>query len=865
MTEQQQQQQQHHYSIPFPKNEEEDLPLNLIALPPLQYYGTNDTSKNLHGDDMNNEAVDILAYGGENGHIYLLPSNTYSQQGGGKGSNDSTTTAANTSNTNNGSDDMTQPKNNNKCTNKPILLYEYNDIVRSLSVSNDGLRIIVGFNYGDSKVFSFDEFVQGGVGDGGEGRKVHVVDKLGRVHHPFVNVKKVNEAIGNGEGKDGDDDDVNNSGNKSDDEEEDGGFFTQSQGYDDEEDNDDSPTMKEFKGPRFDAAIRHMTFDPRSSSTSKQYYVAMVSESSAAPLRVVNVYDEDTVEKQVYLEEEGCDYHMGSGVKSVAYSNSGGGGNKKVWLTTLSMEGKINLWDVSSPLTLPDNWSHVHSDYVQVTPKDMGFSANAGDKACHLVWGSIGGVGEKKKKDVLLVPGKVDVQVRVIPGGSSSDEDSLTCFKKQQFLMALEEGHKDNIVAMAFEPVKSDDDQSRSRRVVTAARDGKLLLWEMTLDNDEDTNSVSGSLVKELTMVRGTSETKGIPVITSIVWVGDVLYVANADGEILVVSVSAQMLAMNVEEDGHGEKVGVESDVEDALEGDDGSLGGGDIDDKDVEETSKVKATSRVLEDDEDDEDDDINDAAVAESTGKDGGASKFIDDEAEAEDDDDVASLNAEKDTAGQTAGGDDDDDKTEPIADDDVDFGNHDDPMDFGDSGDDHLRATSNYSLPPLQPAFAPSSTPIGDSRRILCWNHMGVLTLRPDVDNQGNNLVDISFHDNSGLAGGRRPITFTDNVGFIVGTLGDDGGLFASDLMEDEEDDDEFDEDGLTAGLSEATRKAVKRAQKKLNGNDSAKGSSVYFHRFETFGKPSDKDWVYALPDGERVLGCATGKGWCGVMTR
>ena len=322
---------------------------------------------------------------------------------------------------------------------------------------------------------------------------------------------------------------------------------------------------------------------------------------------------------------------------------------------------------------------------------------------------------------------------------------------------------------------------------------------------------------------------------------------------------------MNVEEDGRGEKVGVESDVEDGLEGDDGLLSGGDVDEK-VEESSKVKANSRVLEDDEDDEDGDINDAAVAESTDKDSGASKFIDDEAEAEDDDDVAaSLNAEKDTAGQTAGGDDDDDKTEPIADDDVDFGNHDDPMDFGDSGDDHLRATSNYSLPPLQPAFAPSSTPIGDSRRILCWNHMGVLTLRPDVDNQGNNLVDISFHDNSGLAGGRRPITFTDNVGFIVGTLGDDGGLFASDLMEDEDEDDEFDEDGLTAGLSEATRKAVKRARKKLNGNDSAKGSSVYFHRFETFGKPSDKDWVYALPDGERVLGCATGKGWCGVMTR
>ena len=360
-------------------------------------------------------------------------------------------------------------------------------------------------------------------------------------------------------------------------------------------------------------------------------------------------------------------------------------------------------------------------------------------------------------------------------------------------------------------------------------------------------------------MVRGTAA-EGIPVITSIVWIGNVLYVAHEDGEISVVSVSDEDVLVVEEEEMGAEEVEANLD-------DESLMGADDVDDSikakegAMEESShvNVKVNSRVLEDDDDDDDDD--DLA---QQGR-GGASKFIDDEADAEDDDDdvTASMNVEKDTANQN--GDDDDDKTQPIADDNndyddnFDFENHNDPLELGD-----VRASTNYSFPPLQPAFAPSSTPIGDSRRILCWNHMGVLTLRPDVEIDGNNLVDISFHDNAGLVGGRRPITFTDNVGFILGTLGDEGGLFASDLME-EEDDDDFDEDGLTAGLSETTRKAVKRSQKKLNGNDSAKGSSVYFHRFDTFGKTSDKDWVYALPDGERVLGCATGSGWCGVMTR
>ena len=886
--------QQQHYTIPeFKTTDEggEELPLNLIALPSLRTNdatSTTNTSSNSINNSNNNSTVDILAYGGEDGKIYLLP-NCYTHL---PNNQDGSSTSPSNNNDNDILHSPASPDDNNaqlKSPQAPIFIKLFADLPRSIAISSDGLRIVIGFESGETTIFSYDDyyFHNSKEGSGGEGN----VDKLGVVHHPFVNVKLVNEAIdkvNNGNGSSGADKNEDNSGEEEGGDDDDGFFggdFTQSQD-DTTTTNNNTSGVHEFDGPRSVQTIRHMAFDPRSSSSFKQYYLAIGSESADSPLRVVNVYDEQSASKW-YLEEEGCDNHGGAGVRSVAYSTSPNNTSTisahKQWLTTLGMDGKLTVWDVSAPLSLPENWEHLHSDFVTSVKVDKGSLAGSdtADKACHLVWGQVsattmGSGGGKKEKEVelLLLPGKTNVQVRVIPSTNESggEEEDVKCFKKQQFVMDLERGHKDTIVAMAFEPVDSSsavgETTASSRKVVTAARDGKLLLWEMTCEEEEASDDdakksvvVGGSLVKELSMVRGMANVQGIPVITSIVWIGNVLYVAHEDGEISVVSVSEGGVLIG-EEEKDAEAIGMEADLSGGE--DDDSIEA--MEDTVVEESSSnAKAKSRVLEDDED-EDDDLfqDDAAAAESAqqGK-SGVSKFIDDEADAEDDDDT-SMNAEKDTAGHNGDDDDDDDKTQPIAedndDDDVIFDNHNDPFDL-----DDVRASTNYSFPPSQPAFAPSSTPIGDSRRILCWNHMGVATLRPDVEIDGNNLVDISFHDNSGLVGGRRPITFTDNVGFILGTLGDEGGLFASDLMQEVDDDDEFDEDGLTAGLSEATRKAVKRSQKKLNGNDSAKGSSVYFHRFDTFGKTSDKDWVYALPDGERVLGCATGSGWCGVMTR
>lgn len=147
---------------------------------------------------------------------------------------------------------------------------------------------------------------------------------------------------------------------------------------------------------------------------------------------------------------------------------------------------------------------------------------------------------------------------------------------------------------------------------------------------------------------------------------------------------------------------------------------------------------------------------------------------------------------------------------------------------------------SIPEAQPPFAPSSTPWG-ARRILCWNNVGVITsIERDGIEGAYRTIDISFTDSVS----NRPVSFKDNFDFIIGTLGEEGALFASDLIDGEND---LDESG--------TRKVGKLKDT---------GSHIYFHRFNTFGSVKDKDWFIALPVGERAVGCATGIGWNAVVT-
>ena len=698
-----------------------------------------------------------------------------------------------------------------------------------------------------------------------------------------------------------------------------------------------------FDGPRLDASVRQMIFDPRSSTPSlpRTYYLAIVSESGHAPLAICNVTNENTCQT-LYLNDKSEDEYEGCGVRSVAYtttssSSSNGNGNDNTLLATLGMDGKVVTWDVSSTSDPSLLWDVIHKDYVPVVPKkDQGdLGGDSGDKGCRLLWDTVavaaaaGEEGRKKKKEikaVLFMPGHTDIQYRVCPlsktFSSNGNAEALTTNECKEYLKRAPQfindmngnGHSDTIVAMAVQPNDDDGDGENegTKRLLTGGRDGKLLLWDINVEDGTGTAT-------EIPLNRPKSAV-GIPPITSIVWYKiDELYVAYADGNVVTgmggssegeevgevedaVNTKSSSPKKNaaVEEKSDSEEEASDDDTvalpatQDVVDKDDKFDSFSD--DEDEEDLSAEKTIKKAVQVDDEEmmkEDEaaatstspskntsdklstanteEKKDTAVFKSSKKED-ASKFIDNEAEDggdDDDDDDDDAVIQYDDVIEAPAKSNDADKEEENkfeADEDM-FDSHNNPIEF-----DNTPAVTSYNTAiPLQPAFAPSSTPLTEPRRILCWNHVGVVTLRNNESEENDtsmNLVDITFHETAGLVGGRRPATFTDNMGFIVGTLGDGGAMFASDLQEEEDDEDD-DEDDEFVGLgvmSDVARKAAKSAAKKKKmGSTSSGGSNVYFYRFETFGRNADKDWVMALPDGERVLGCATGAGWGAAITR
>lgn len=242
----------------------------------------------------------------------------------------------------------------------------------------------------------------------------------------------------------------------------------------------------------------------------------------------------------------------------------------------------------------------------------------------------------------------------------------------------------------------------------------------------------------------------------------------------------------------------------------------------------------------------------------------RFVDDEAAEDDDDDddrsapTQSRGAATPPRGQDVAA------SSPLGDDQDDFDNDDDEDidDMPPPRHGHLMPRpASIALPEPQAPFAPSSTPLDLPRRFLCWNHVGSVTRL--ISDDGRTVVNIDFTDSAF----RRPISFTDNLGFVVGSLGEEGGIFCTDLSGDG-DDVSPDVDALLDGLSEATRMAVKKSQQsRMRDGSKGKptGSNIYFHRYEpSVGTTRDKDWHLTLPNGERALGCACGEGWAAVMT-
>jgi Minichromosome loss protein, Mcl1, middle region len=616
------------------------------------------------------------------------------------------------------------------------VLHQFLDMIRAVAVSPDGKRVVIGDDYGSTKVYPFDDYTGQGV-------------------HPFCRA-----------------------------------LYRQTNTNEDDLMSQDfsSDPMESFLGPQLGVPIRDLKF-------VKDYIVAIASESG---LVLVNVESSSTLLERG-LEHEVEEHHASSGIRGVALF--------KNYMATLAMDGRLCLWDTEKrALVERESTKCIHKVDVGEIHGADGF-----DRSCRPVFLQL-----SDTESILATPGLLLPTVRWLA------DNKLNSMELEN--TKPHEGHIESIVAIQF--LNPTDD---ARYYVTSGRDARVVLWKWN-----DGNKVTP--LKTFTLSSAA---------TDFLLQGSQLLAASADGTYATINLTPYVPSSALPSPKVGTKTppaAISSAAKnmkpfnshiDANRNDD--------DDSDVafhESSSSTKNRVRFVDDEaevDEDEDGGRNDTVGEDEPNKVGVAKSSFDDV----DDDDADSFHGPHSSMKAA-------DNVDDAADLDEDIGHY-QPI-------SSVTAMQRAPSVPPQAAFSPSSTPLDLSRRFLCWNHMGALTLLQGDD---RNTVDITFTDSAY----KRPISFTDNMNFILGSLGEDGGIFATDLQLD---DEEGSLDGLDdLNMSEATKRAVRKSQNK-DGRSKATGSTIFFYRFTSIGSLREKDWYLNLPVGERVWGAATGEGWVAVAT-
>jgi len=683
----------------------------------------------------------------------------------------------------------------------PKVVHQLDDAVRALAFSPDGQRVAVGFEDGIIDIYEFSK------------------EKVNQPNHPFQNLAS-SPSSSNDPANDADD------------------LFTQ---------NDDDDLLQfastnatlspSFRLPhRFESSIRSLQFCP--SAETDRYYLAIATESSPG-FAVVDVTTSSAFEK--FLDEEATSVYKQNGVRNVAYSPDGN------HIVTLGCDGFLCLWNVNVKGDKELDWELISKDKRKVIQKqDTGDFASVLDKSMAPVWCPSG--------DMIAIPGEIDLQLRRSATGESIEK----WFAQERLVlksMEKTQNKNEQIVAIVFDP-------RQEGYVITSSENGNVGLWKLR-ENMEDNEEPEGRFLGIITTTDSLC--------TDILWQKgeqESLLLALENGSMrsiegrdcILPKALLETKATSVSLDNHEAEEGLEETLETEFDTQPPM-------DVPIVEKKRLKKASNDEEEEQDSDDELIFDQSQSKAVAK----NLFVVDEADdvdGLDGGDYANNDLDKfgDVMESTQNEQNQNDNGDEVAE---DVRNHPDP--FGDNMDDDdyddfdVSASDTRNkvagLPEPQAPFAPSSTPIA-RRRILCWNKHGVITSRERQEIDGTyRTIDLSFTDSAT----NRPISFRDPYNFIIGTFGEEGGLFASDLMDDD-DDDEILDDHLLNGMSDATRAIVKKSGRKKNGlkSERATGSNIYFHRFDTFGAMSDKDWHLALPEGERALGCATGSGWNAVVT-
>lgn len=691
---------------------------------------------------------------------------------------------------------------------KFVVVQRYEDAIRCIAASEDGKRIAIGFDTGKTLIHRFDAFVCQENYSNFYNKKLPV--------HPYV------KALDNAE-SDND--------------------FLLSQDVSSGDSDFDS-----FAGPDIGAPARDMLFIPHKNRGNKATSVNpyMLAIASEAGMFVIDVTNKDVMDGcEHWLEKECKESHDQCGIRGLDagiienFSNETGESSEAsseiIVLASLAMDGRLCLWDFTNKKLIQ------REDTLCVTKKDVGeiHDADAYDRSCRPIIFRHPNNGQQNLDLIIGTPGKLMPCTRIL----QLNED-----RKTKVLGSLtfdnaedsESGHIQPIVSMLF---------CSCSLLVTSGQDGRLLLWS-PLQSKAERQKGSTLFYHDLNWeVAKTFRLKSPATDLCLQHHnGDKvsLFSACANGSLEVFDISSYNHHLN---DAASEKsivVQSTTDINDLNDDKQTATASGESS-KNVSRNLDRRTNPRnVHSSDESDEDD-----SIAPPHKK----SKNVHFLEEAEEDDSenldeskpeaivAPSSNAR---AGTSSDYSDDED---------------------GNSVLDHdlvpTQSRSFHTIKP-QPAFSPSSTPLDLTRRFLCWNHIGSVTLLQGENNR--NIIDINFADSAF----KRPISFTDNINFIIGSIGESGGIFASDTKEDEEMGGE-EIDGLDEfNMSERTKQAVLRDRRKRAKNSEASkptGSSIFFYRFHTskLVNRKNKDWHLILPDGERVLGASCGDGWAAAVTR
>lgn len=727
------------------------------------------------------------------------------------------------------------------------VIHSFDEPVRALAFSSDGQRVAVGLDDGVIEIYEF------------------TAEQVKESPHPFgerallssSNLKNV-EADGI----------LHNDNIFASQQEEDDLFATNVQ------ESGGNEVLPSFRVPhRFDSSIRSLDFCPIVDVNAKQSYFLAIATESSPGLTIANVTSLSAFEK--YLDSEASSVYEHHGVRNAVFSPDG---NQVV---SLGCNGMLCLWNVPVGGDRELEWELGHQDkHLVVSKQDTGSFASCKDKSVAVVWSQDG--------SMIAIPGEKDLQFRRNDGSNNVPKDqrkstNVEWFARDRLVWKQDvdathtesrsssnknglgdrggahDYDEDNvIVGIAMDP-------HNEGYVVTSSYNGAIGLWKLDKDakDDEPQGQFVGnihhtdSFCSHMLWHKGESEALLLALEN-----GSMQVILGRDKIVERVWKQKMDLA-RVDE--------LDVEVHDTQEV--------EFDTQDVtsdlklmpKEKKRLKRAAENVEASHSDEEsiifEDENNATRTWSK------NQFVMDEADEVEEDGTEGNGYTEPSNGVTSRVNHDDDH--PLEDN-VDGGHHVDEMDQNandqfetnedDDDDENFEEGRDFGsshvvpIPEPQAPFVPSSTPLA-KRRILCWNQNGVITSRERQDFGSTfRTIDMTFTDSAS----NRPISFRDPYNFIIGTFGEEGGLFASDLMEDIDDDDIVDDDMLN-GMSDATKAIVKKSRRKIGSMaERATGSNIYFHRFDTFASLGDKDWTLALPEGELVLGCATGIGWNAVVT-